>query len=115
MLSTMICSLFAAAFGFIACAVLSGKPCDDCNEYVPDKHMQMEEHKLKRHDLRVGILKDRVIESPQETVERIKKEFAVELYNIIHENMIVEEDKKRGFINYTISVWTLDQEAADDR
>lgn len=105
MLVTITCSLCAAFLGFMCCAILIPKP----SEEAPDKPIELETKKLKRHDLHINIPRDRVLNDPQETIMRIKKEFVWQIMDSIQDSIVMEEDHRRGFFSYTVSIWTIDE------
>lgn len=69
--------------------------------------------KLKRHDIQVAILMDRFGEDPEETIKRVKKDFANEIVRLIDDSIEVMPDHKTRHFIFTITIWT--KEAADDK
>ena len=70
-------------------------------------------NKLQRQDIHVAISMDRYDEEPEETIRRVKKDFAKEIIRLIDNQIEVTPDYKTRHFVFSVVIWT--KEAADDR
>ena len=103
-MGTLILCICSAFFGYIFCALFSINP--DKDEFGAS--IQFDESELQRHDLHLSIPKDLAIKEPDETIEKVKREFVWQIMDNIQDNIVIEEDQKRHAFKYTVSVWTKD-------
>lgn len=69
-------------------------------------------NKLQRQDIHVAISMDRYDEEPEETIRRVKKDFAKEIIRLIDNQIEVTPDYKTRHFVFSVVIWT--KEAADE-
>lgn len=70
-------------------------------------------NKLQRQDIHVAISMDRYDEEPEETIRRVKKDFAKEIIRLIDNQIDVTPDYKTRHFVFSVVIWT--KEAADEK
>lgn len=114
MIDFLIYFLYGAAVGVIIIGFffyLMNKPTKPDSK--PDAPLTFAAHQLRRHELEVAICKDRFADDPEETIGRVKRDFARELVNILDDVIEVKKDERSRHIVFSVQIWT--KEAADDR
>lgn len=81
-------------------------------ETTPDEPSIFAANKLQRQDIHVAISMDRYDEEPEETIRRVKKEFAKEIIRLIDNQIEVTPDYKTRHFVFSVVIWT--KEAADE-
>ena len=67
-------------------------------------------NKLQRQDIHVAISMDRYDEEPEETIKRVKKEFAKEIIRLIDNQIEVTPDYKTRHFVFSVVIWTKEAE-----
>ena len=113
-ITIIVVAAISAMFGFAICAVVSqGTINEERGEMPNEPSFCYTTAKLKRHDLHVGVLIERYGSEPVETTEKVEREFANQLLEIVKDGIIVQEDRRCGFVNFDMSIWT--KGGQDDR
>ena len=111
-ITIIVVAAISAMFGFAICAVVSQRTIDE-EQNPKEPSFCYTTAKLKRHDLHVGVLIERYGSEPVETTEKVEREFANQLLEIVKDGIIAQEDRRCGFVNFDISIWT--KGGQDDR
>lgn len=82
-------------------------------ETKPDEPPIFAANKLQRQDIHVAISMDRYDEEPEETIRRVKKNFAKEIIRLIDNKIEVTPNYKTRYFVFSVTIWT--KEAADDK
>ena len=90
-----------AVFAIICCMVFKKE-----KDGEPDAPLTFAAHQLRRHELEVAICKDRFADDPEETIGRVKRDFARELVNIIDDVIEVKKDERSRHIVFSVQIWT---------
>ena len=64
------------------------------------------EWELNQHKLETGIRRDKVIKDEKAAADQVTAQFTKQLAEIVSDNLVVDEDKRRDMVNYTVEVWT---------
>ena len=64
------------------------------------------EWELNHHKLETGIRRDKVIKDEKAAADQVTEQFTKQLAEIVSDNLVVDEDKRRDMVNYTVDVWT---------
>lgn len=113
-ITIIVVAAISAMFGFAICAVVSqGTINEEREEMTNEPSFCYTTAKLKRHDLHVGVLIERYASEPVETTEKVEREFAKQLLEIVKDGIIVQEDRRCRFVNFDMSIWT--KGGQDDR
>ena len=110
MLQTLIIVILSATFGFVLCGLVSQRTIAEGKALPQEPQFCYTSQKLKRHDLHVGILIERYATEPEATLEKVADEFSRQLSQIIKENIVIQEDRKRGFVMFDMSLWTKERD-----
>lgn len=70
-------------------------------------------NKLQRQDIQVAISMDRYDEEPEETIRRVKKNFAKEIIRLIDNKIEVTPNYKTRYFVFSVVIWT--KEAPDGK
>ena len=84
---------------------------ESLNEKAPGAPPRIGISNLSRHNFEIAISMDRDDEEPEETIKRVKKEFAAQIVGILDNLIEVRTDYITGHYIFTCSIWT--KEAAD--
>ena len=64
------------------------------------------EWQLHEHNLEMSVKKENVAKNEKETTEMVTKQFTKKLSEIVSDNIICEDDYKKGMIEYSVQIWT---------
>ena len=64
------------------------------------------EWELNQHKLELGIRREKVIKDEKAAADEVAERFTKQLTEIVADNLVIDEDKRRDMVMYSLEVWT---------